>query len=266
MNSETRGPKAEGNPKSEIRNPNLYNRFAREGRPQRNAENTKDESILCAPCVLSRPLQLSGLGFTLIELLIVIAIIAILAAMIIPISGAVTRNRIRAKARTELEHVSTAIVLYKATLGHYPPDNPGRPDVNQLYFELAGTTLTNGTYVTLDGSAQIAVSAMPAVFGGGVGGFINTTRSGAGDESRPATMFLNNLKPDETVTITNPPPSRIKYLVAGVPSAPGVYDYISYVSSNPTNNPNSYDLWVDIVISGKTNRISNWTTAAVVLP
>ena len=33
---------------------------------------------------------------------------------------------------------------------------------------------------------------------------------------------------------------------------------IRYVSSNPTNNPNSYDLWVDVLIGGKTNRISNW--------
>ncbi|HZR19977.1 MAG TPA: prepilin-type N-terminal cleavage/methylation domain-containing protein [Verrucomicrobiae bacterium] len=286
MKSEGRNSKAERRPKSETRKTNLHGGEW----PQRSAENTKEESILCIPCVLSRQPSTFGLrisdffrpssfgfrvsrrsrssafGFTLIELLIVIAIISILAAMIIPISGAVTRNRIKAKARTEIEHVATAIDLYKAKLGHYPPDNPGLPNINQLYFELVGTTLTNGTYVTLDNSAQIAVSDLQRVFGGGVGGFINTTRSGAGDESRPATTFLNNLKPDETITITNPPPDRIKYLVAGVPSAPGVYDYISYVSSNPTNNPNSYDLWVDIVISGKTNRISNWTTAVVVLP
>jgi hypothetical protein len=33
----------------------------------------------------------------------------------------------------------------------------------------------------------------------------------------------------------------------------------SYNSVNPTHNPNSYDLWVDLVIGGKTNRISNWS-------
>jgi hypothetical protein len=32
-----------------------------------------------------------------------------------------------------------------------------------------------------------------------------------------------------------------------------------YVSSNPTNNPSSFDLWVDVVVGGKTNRISNWS-------
>ena len=33
-----------------------------------------------------------------------------------------------------------------------------------------------------------------------------------------------------------------------------------YNSSNPTNNVNSYDLWVDIIMKGKTNRYSNWST------
>ena len=32
-----------------------------------------------------------------------------------------------------------------------------------------------------------------------------------------------------------------------------------YNSSSPTNNPNSYDLWVDVLIGGKTNRFSNWS-------
>jgi hypothetical protein len=31
-----------------------------------------------------------------------------------------------------------------------------------------------------------------------------------------------------------------------------------YNSSNPTNSPGAYDLWVDVLIAGKTNRISNW--------
>src|SRR5208283_1533263 len=33
----------------------------------------------------------------------------------------------------------------------------------------------------------------------------------------------------------------------------------SYVSTNPTNNANTYDLWMDVYYSGKTNRISNWS-------
>jgi prepilin-type N-terminal cleavage/methylation domain-containing protein len=229
--------------------------------------------------LLSRPstfdLRLSNspprAAFTLIELLIVISIIAILAAMIIPVTGAVNRTKIRAKARTELERVATAIDLYKAKLGHYPPDNPANAALNPLYFELSGTTLStvNGqpTYVTLDGSAQVAVSALPTVFGSGVGGFVNVTRTGAGDESRSASSFLSNLKPDEAFTLTNPPPdTRAKLLVAAVPGPVTHVSYISYVSSSPTNNPNTYDLWVDVVINGRTNRISNWSKTPEILP
>jgi len=232
MKSEIRNPKAETNPTSVVRISSAH---------------------------AAEQARFSVYGFTLIELLIVIAIIAILAAMIIPISGAVTRNRIKAKARTELEQVATAIDMYKAKLGHYPPDNPKKPDLNQLYFELFGTTLTNNTYVTLDGSAQVQASSLNSIFGfGNVGGFINTTRPGGGDESRSAEPFLKNLKPDEAVTIS-PAPNVVKLLVAGVPSPPNRTNFFAYVSSNPTNNPNSYDLWVDVVINGKTNRIGNWT-------
>lgn len=218
-----------------------------------------------------RPSTPRAAAFTLIELLIVIAIIAILAAMIIPVTGAVNRTKIRAKARTELERVATAIELYKAKLGHYPPDNPRNPDLNPLFFELSGTTLGpvkgQQTYVTLDGSGQIAVGDLATVFGTGIGGFVNTTRTGAGDESRSATSFLNNLKPDETFTVTNPPPdTRAKFLIAAVPGPVGRYNFISYVSSSPTNNPNTFDLWVDVVINGKTNRISNWSKNPVILP
>ena len=216
-------------------------------------------------------------GFSLIELLIVIAIIAILAAMIIPVTGAVSRSRIRAKAKTELERVATGIELYKAKLGHYPPDNPFNPATNQLYFELLGTTLTNGMYVTLDGSAQVKVSSLGSIFGlspvsgtPNVGGMINTTQGSAGDEGRVASAFLSGVKPDEVATIT--PPAKtptadvVKLFVAGVPTPAGTLSAISYVSSNPTNNPNGYDLWVDVVLSGKTNRLSNWNKEPIILP
>jgi hypothetical protein len=33
----------------------------------------------------------------------------------------------------------------------------------------------------------------------------------------------------------------------------------NYVSSNPTNNPTEFDLWMDVTWRGTTNRISNWS-------
>ena len=32
-----------------------------------------------------------------------------------------------------------------------------------------------------------------------------------------------------------------------------------YNSSHPTHNQATYDLWVDVIVDGKTNRISNWS-------
>jgi prepilin-type N-terminal cleavage/methylation domain-containing protein len=263
MKSETRNPKAERNPKSEIRNDFI----AAQPRLRLNS------GFGFRPYfgLRSSAFRFRSPAFTLIELLIVISIIAILAAMIIPISGAVSRSKIRAKARVELERVATAIDLYKAKLGHYPPDNLGNPATNQLYFELLGTTFTNGTYVTIDGSAQIRQSSLPTVFGlnpngtAKVGGIINCTQASSGDESRVASSFLTGLKPDEVATIATGP-DNVKLLVAGVPGPVGRLNTIAYVSSSPTNNPNSYDLWVDIVISGRTNRLSNWSKEAITLP
>jgi hypothetical protein len=39
----------------------------------------------------------------------------------------------------------------------------------------------------------------------------------------------------------------------------------SYVSSHPTNNVGTYDLWVDIVIGHHTNRVCNWSAQPVQL-
>ncbi len=210
-------------------------------------------------------------GFTLVELLVVIAIISLLAAMIIPITGAVKRNEIRSKARAELTQVQSAIENYKTKLGHYPPDNPGKPSTNQLLYELLGTTNNNGTFWTIDGSASIRQSDFATVYGPNVTGFANTSQ-GSTDEGRSGTSFLVGLKPAQ---IGEPNPAvPAKFLLSsmtwdrvgenwilGVPNL----NPFCYVSSNPTNNPGSYDLWVDVIVGGKTNRICNWNRDYVVV-
>src|SRR5438128_1291123 len=96
----------------------------------------------------ARKATLSEKAFTLIELLVVIAIIALLAALLFPVGVAANSLKIRARTRAELSQISTAIEVYKAKVGHYPPDNPGSPVVNQLYFELTGTTNDGTLYTT----------------------------------------------------------------------------------------------------------------------
>ena len=210
-------------------------------------------------------------AFTLIELLVVIAIISILAALVIPIGKAVNRRKIVAKARAELAQAQIAIEAYKASLGHYPPDNVGNPIINQLYFELRGTTNTGTTYRTLDGSAEIPMRpASIQTYFAGVSGFINCTQPGGSDEGRKAKAFLPDLKPGQIGDISTSPSDRVKILVCSVPwpnngLAPNGLNPIRYNSSYPTNNPNSFDLWIDVIIDGKTNRLSNWSQEPLVV-
>jgi prepilin-type N-terminal cleavage/methylation domain-containing protein len=231
-------------------------------------------------------------AFTLIELLTVMAVIGILAALIFPVTRGVKKKRLLAVAQSELKQVETAIEDYKARLGFYPPDNPGNPVINQLYFELLGTYLTSTNwYITLDGSAKISPAGMQRLFGSNninavTPGFANSSQNQRGtDEKAAAVAFLKGLRPNQIGQIVAnsdysqplpallvcsigwpdpaPPPFTrlISYSTADNPHAvqPGLNPW-RYVSTNPTNNPSSYDLWIDVVIGTSLYRVSNWNS------
>jgi prepilin-type N-terminal cleavage/methylation domain-containing protein len=213
-------------------------------------------------------------AFSLIELLVVIGVIAVLAAMTFPILGAVKRAQAIHRARAELSHIETGIEAYKTKLGFYPPDNPPNWTRNQLYFELLGTapTTVGGQpgYQTLDGSAAIRNADFPAAFTSAkVAGFMNCAKAGAGDDAPNAVKFLAGLKPAQFLVVTAP----VKCTVLGVsmggfPTFTGLTGEIvpyGYNSSSPQHNPKSFDLWVDIVLGDKTNRISNWSAKPTVV-
>src|SRR5262245_43707494 len=211
-------------------------------------------------------------AFTLIDLLVVIAIMAVLAALIIPITGAVNRHKLRSRTRAELRSIETAIEDYKTKKGYYPPDNPNSGIfLNQLYYELSGTSFSNGVYTTLDGNASVTENQLKPQGDFGlkshVGGFMNTTKGG-GDEGMSAQKFIRDLKPTQLGTLT---PTGIKLLVGSVgwdlnswqPIPSTKLNPFCYVSTNPTNNPKSFDLWIDIMVQGRTNRICNWSDDAI---
>ncbi len=231
-------------------------------------------------------------AFTLIELLVVIAIIAVLASMIFPITRAVNRTKTLTRARGELTEIETAIASYKAKTGVYPPDNTKPANTlsaralahatNPLYYELVGTTIISPSgakpvYQTLDGSTQI--SAMDAAAAFGVSGFVNSDRGGGGDEGQQAQNFFPNLAQQNIGQFRLPNGATVRALVCSVPwpanstvpysplMIPGAQTLNPwrYNSSNPTNNPTSYDLWVDVIINGKTNRISNWSSQPIIV-
>jgi prepilin-type N-terminal cleavage/methylation domain-containing protein len=221
-------------------------------------------------------------AFTLVEILVVIAIIAILVTLTLPVTGGMKQAKIRT-AQAELARMKTAIDAYKAFHNFYPPDNPANPAINQLFFELQGVTLKKvggqDVYITLDGSSRMAVSDLNTVFGAGVGGFMNYPKSTpTSDDETAAMTFLKYVRPNQigqlvigtqpagnallvcSIRGSDDPASQV-VPTAGNPHAleTGLNPW-RYVSSKPTHNPNSYDLWVDVPIGGKTYRISNWST------
>jgi prepilin-type N-terminal cleavage/methylation domain-containing protein len=215
-------------------------------------------------------------AFTLIELLVVIAVIGVLASLIFPITGVLKKKRMVTVAQAELAQIETAIDAYKAKYGTYPPDNPGNPLINPLYFELEGTTNNgSGYYQTLDGSGQISSAAgqFTSLYGAGVTGFVNTSASAKGSDDKGAAVpFLKDVRPNQVGKWTLGAQTINAILVCSVqwdnvstqplaspPAAQNGLNPWRYDSSHPVNNPGSYDLWVDFLIKGKTNRVSNWS-------
>jgi prepilin-type N-terminal cleavage/methylation domain-containing protein len=213
-------------------------------------------------------------AFTLVELLVVISIIGILAAFTIPALRAFKRAAVLNQTRAEMANLETAIDSFKAAYGFYPPSNPGYPAArndamfNPLYFELLGTTnnLNTGQYMTLDGSATI--SDVPATVNNafGVDGFVNCMKPGASEDAAKARSFLSDLKPRQfTSNGSNNTVSGITLLTTAVGGPDQSYQPMGASDLNPwryvspgINNPQSYDLWVQLSIYGKTNLICNW--------
>ena len=91
---------------------------------------------------MNRPPQLRAHrrgGFTLIELLTVIEGIAILMGLPLACHGrAGVEQGADPRVGAERDAIITAIQRYKQDKGFYPPDSPGNPVKNVLFYELTG--------------------------------------------------------------------------------------------------------------------------------
>jgi len=228
--------------------------------------------------IVNRKSQIvNHLAFTLIELLVVIAIIGILAAFIFPVTGMVKRREYINTASAEMNQIETALDNYKAKYGVYPPGNSSlSPLYNTLYYELSGVTHTNangGSYTTLDSACTISETDYGNAFKtatppSSIGGIINCTKGG-GEDGTVARDFLPSLKANRFGTSTTPGGVPITNLVTSVGGPDQSYSKALQsqgFSGNPfryvypgTNNPSSYDLWVQLVIRGQTNLVCNWS-------
>jgi prepilin-type N-terminal cleavage/methylation domain-containing protein len=224
--------------------------------------------------------RLRSRGFTLIELLVVIAVIAILASFTVYALHGVYRSKYISTARAEMHQLETAIDSYHDTYGFYPPDTPvtaasglGVALINPLYYELKGVTNNGTAYKTLDGSATINTTDVPNVFQN-VNGFANCSKPGTGEDAAPARDFLHELTPRQTATYTTNG-IQATLLVASVGGPSSLYTPLGVPGVNPwryrstgtlTNNPGSYELWVQLAIGGtlgggahpQTNLVCNW--------
>jgi len=215
-------------------------------------------------------------AFTLIELLVVIAIMGTLAALLLPVVGQVKKHQYIYNAQAEMAQLETAIDRYKSAYGFYPPSTPNPPAlgnwssyVNQLYYELEGTVFTTNAYTTLDGSTHISTNTVITAFG--VGGFLNCTKPNGDEGTTAAKNFLPDLKPKQVWPqpgyTNNGANEGVNLLICSAGGPDTIYQPLGKQELNPwryvcpgTNNPGSYDLWIQLSISGKTNLICNWSS------
>ena len=219
-------------------------------------------------------LNLRG-AFTLIELLTVIAVIAIIAALLFPAFNAV-KNRSTINAVTgQMHQLEASIDAYHAKYGYYPPGNANANGANlapaltnQLYYELGGTTADpqGQIFTNLDESGYLSTATISSTFG--VSGFMNCTK-GTGEDAATAKNFLPGLKPGQIAT--NGGGDGVFVIVTSINSGVGYQPMRGFNSrdginsANPwrylypgVNNPTTYDLWIQIIVAGKTNLICNW--------
>ncbi|HNQ87466.1 MAG TPA: type II secretion system protein [Verrucomicrobiota bacterium] len=227
-----------------------------------------------------RGLPWPGLGgFTLIEVLTVISVIGLLAAVGAGLAGVANRKAKEAAVTSELNKLVTAIEAYRVDFNQYPPDNAlngvnSDPVLNPLYYELIGTVSSNQgrLYHTSDREETLRTESIQQAFK--VQGFVNS----AVPPDR-AKNYLPNLKGTQRAEVslggtatdiellTVPVAWPAKYattapMASRLPTTAPLQQRLvnpwQYVSTRPTNNATSFDLWAEFMIGKERKLIGNW--------
>lgn len=181
-------------------------------------------------------------AFSLIEMLVVIGIIGLVAALVVGGAGHFRETSVRAKVQTELKQLENAIDLYHKKYGFYPQSHGSEdstitnPDPARapLYYELTGIS---------------APAAVLPYFQ--VKGIVNELGKEGQDFFPNIGVEGKNYKIVDQAT-------QALGLTVGYPGPDGDINRWRYVSKNPTNNTESYDLWAEVQVGGKKIVIGNW--------
>ncbi len=202
-----------------------------------------------------------GGAFTLIELLVVIAVMTLVAGLVVGLARYASEQKKISRVTADLSKWSTMIDNYHDKLGFYPPNNPDNnygAAVTPLFYELAGSTNDGTTYTTLTTRDSIDKPSLQAAFG--VKGLANSAIVSA-SEPGETTSFARNLRAGDLISVTLPglnAPVKLPFVpVMGTPPY-GSTNTWHYNSVRPQHNADTYDLWAEIMIAGKTNIIGNW--------
>ena len=222
-------------------------------------------------------------AFTLIELLVTISIIGVLAALVLPLSGIATTKMRIARVKAELNNYMNAIENYKLETGEYPPDHGlmfqtstatsnemnlyrTRAALSPLVYELTGALFTNGNFVVLADNESLPAMTFDKLFKRR--GIRNSARLKNDIDFKGFSLKEAQKEEIDPAKYGLPPDSDVEILKVPVPGPfmlderppnkakfnPWFYD----ASSTNRHNKNSFDLWAEITVQGKTTVIGNW--------
>lgn len=174
--------------------------------------------------------------------------------------------RVREETRRELEVLTRAIAEYKTRLGTYPPDHlvSDHPVVvdsvtNPLLYELSGTVYdsTNDAFWPLGHFPGISRKLVKKFFN-------ESTFKNSAAKAELITQFIHSTDIPGTLGVSEKPDVGV---LAFFPNWQGIDPELigefslapwRYNCSAPVHNPQSYDLWIEVPVSGIKIVVGNW--------
>jgi prepilin-type N-terminal cleavage/methylation domain-containing protein len=169
-------------------------------------------------------------AFTLVELLTVIAIIAILAAMLLPVLSAARQHALKVKAHLEVVDIATAIEKYDSDYGRFPVSTNAQINAGTGDFTYGGMFLKpDGT--TMQVGPQVSPSGSPVTNGEVIAILMDLTNYANG---QPVLANMNHQKNPSRTIFLNAKASAYDPAVPGPPE--GGVD-VTGVYRDPWGNP-----------------------------